>query len=60
MRWSLPICLHCKYYRQTSFFIGECGFRKIVWGESFPLYTSDYHRCPEWKLKEELKKEANQ
>ena len=67
MRWSLPICLYCKYYQQTSFFIdenqptlwqkvrryGECGFRKIVWGESFPLYASDYHSCPEWKLKEE-------
>ena len=59
----LKICKNCKFYRGTGFWMdttrkihwqqvkryGECGFMKIVFGESFPLYRSEYDKCHEYQ-----------
>lgn len=64
---QLRICKYCKHYRKTGFTIdpmqpthwqqvrrhGECGFIKIVFGESLPLYRSEHSTCHEWKEKGE-------
>ena len=68
MKNPLKICKNCKFYNQTGFTIdqtqpthwqqvrrhGECGFIKIVFGESMNSYTSDYNTCHEWQEKEDI------